>query len=104
MAKIAIIKAGGKQYKVKVGDVLKVEKITQKPGEEVELETLLVSEEDGHDIKVGGPSLGKIVKAQVEEQGRGKKIRVVHYKAKVRYHKTAGHRQPYSKIKIVNIE
>ncbi len=105
MAKIAIIRTGGKQYKVTPGDTLKVEKIKTESGKKhVFKDVLLVSEDSGKDLKLGDPQVKKAqVEATVLEQGRNKKIRVVKYKPKTRYHKVSGHRQPYSLVKIEKI-
>lgn len=98
---IAVIQTGGKQYLVKPGQVLQVEKLEAKQGDQVSFETLLTAE--GDTVEIGAPLVAAQVKAEVVEQGRAKKIEVVHYKAKVRYQKRSGHRQPYTKIKIVSI-
>ena len=98
---IAVIKTGGKQYVVKEGDVLKIEKIDAKQGDKVTFESLLKA--DGDKVDVGAPVLSGKITAEVVEQGRADKIEVVHYKPKVRYTKRSGHRQPYTKVKIVTI-
>ncbi|MBM3204683.1 50S ribosomal protein L21 [Candidatus Uhrbacteria bacterium] len=98
---IAVIQTGGKQYLVKPGDVLNVEKLEAKQGDQVSFETLLTAE--GEKVEIGAPFVSGQVKAEVIEQGRAKKIEVVHYKPKVRYQKRSGHRQPYTKIKILSI-
>lgn len=96
---IAVIKTGGKQYKVKKGDVLKIEKIDHPQGSEVVFEEVLLAGD-----KVGTPFVsGAKVKAQVMAEGKGKKVRVVKYKAKTRYHKARGHRQPFTQVKIMEI-
>jgi len=85
---------------VKPGDTLKIEKI-KKPenGEIVFDKVLLIVDED--DIKIGKPFVdGAKVGAKIIEEGRGKKVIVLKYKQKTRYHKKAGHRQPYTKITI----
>ena len=95
----AIIKTGGKQYKVKKGDILKVEKLNKKPGEQVVFDEVLLAGD-----KIGAPLVeGAQVKAEVVSVGKGKKVRVVKYKAKVRYHKVYGHRQPFTQIKVTEI-
>ena len=98
---IAVIKTGGKQYLVKAGDVLNIEKIEAKQGDSVSFDTLLKAE--GGQLEIGTPMLADKVKAEVVEQGRAKKIEVVHYKAKSRYTRRRGHRQPYTKVKIVSL-
>ncbi len=102
---IAIIQTGGKQYLVKEGDVLTVEKLELEVGASLEFEALLVSKEDGADIKVGAPAVaGAKVMATVMEQGRAKKVSVIKYKPKVRYRRNVGHRQPFTQIKIESIK
>ncbi len=103
MSKIAVIKTGGKQYKVKPGDKIKIEKLDKKANDKVKFETLLVADSDGKDLNLGKPGLGAKVEGKIIEQGRGKKITVVKYKNKIRYKRTLGHRQPYSKVQITGI-
>ena len=98
---IAVIKTGGKQYIVKEGDVLKIEKLDVKPNEEVMFEMLLKA--DGDHVEIGMPQLSGHVTAEVMEHGRHPKISVVHYKAKSRYTRRRGHRQPFTKVKIKKI-
>ncbi len=101
---LAVIKTGGKQYKVREGEVLKIEKIAREPGEVFELEALLVADEEGKDVRIGQPRLeGVRVEARLLEHGQGSKISVIKFKPKVRYRRQVGHRQPYSKIKIEKI-
>lgn len=101
MSKIAVIKTGGKQYKVQVGDTIKVEKLEAENGKKVKLDTLLVA--DGDKLELGAPSLGNKVEAEVLETAKGKKITVVKYKNKTRYKKTVGHRQYFTALKISSI-
>lgn len=100
MAKLAVIRTGGKQYLVKEGTVLKVEKLAQADGTVTFDDVLLVAEADGSKVEVGTPKLATTVTATLVRQGRAKKIRVVHYKAKVRHHKVYGHRQPFTEVKV----
>jgi len=99
----AVIKTGGKQYLVKEGDVVKVEKLDVEVGKAVSLETLLVSNEDGTEIKIGTPVLDKAVSGEVVAHGRSVKVEVVKYKAKSKYHRRSGHRQPFTKVKITKL-
>ena len=99
----AVIKTGGKQYKVSEGDLLKVEKLDGAVGESIELnEVLMVG---GEEVKIGTPLLPSAkVTARIVEQGKDKKIRVFHSKRRKGYRKTYGHRQPITRLKIVSIE
>lgn len=102
----AIIKTGGKQYRVKENDVLTVEKLPQKQGESVAFEeVLLAGDEKGENVKVGMPLVaGAKVEAKVVWQGKGKKVEVVKYKNKVRYRRRVGHRQEQTKVKVESIK
>jgi len=102
---IAIIKTGGKQYKVAVNQELKIEKIIGEPQTAVEFpEVLMVADEEGTTLEIGTPFIvDKAVKAEIIEQGRARKVDVVKFKNKTRYRRKAGHRQPYTKVKITQI-
>ena len=102
---IAVIETGGKQYLVKAGDSLKVEKLPTEEGNEFTFDkVLLLAEDDGSKLKVGNPYIdGATVTVEVESQGRSKKIRVVKYKRKVRYKKVHGHRQHFTAVKIKEV-
>lgn len=106
MKEFAVIKTGGKQYKVAVGDVISVEKIAGEytKGDKISFnEVLLV--DTGSDTKIGTPTVaGASVEAMFEEQGRADKVMVIKYKAKSRYFKKYGHRQPFTKVKISAIK
>lgn len=103
MSKFAVIKTGGKQYKVQEKDVLKIEKIAGKVGESVFFDQVLLVA-DGDKVEVGAPVLGdKKVEAKILEQGRGKKVMVVKYKPKTRYKKRYGHRQMFTRVEVVKI-
>ncbi len=98
----AIIATGGKQYRVAVGDVLKIEKIKgdHKKGDKITFDKVLLVD-NGSDTTIGTPYIdGAAVVATLEEEGRNKKITVIKYKQKSRYFKKNGHRQPYFKVKI----
>lgn len=101
MAKLAVIKTGGKQYKVAAGQSLKIEKIDGQAGASLKFPTLLVAE--GDKIKLGQPDLGELVEGKILEQGRGKKISVIKFKNKTRYKRNVGHRQPFTKVMIEKI-
>ncbi|MEH7112079.1 50S ribosomal protein L21 [Neobacillus niacini] len=95
----AIIETGGKQIKVEAGQAIYIEKLNAEAGETVTFDKVLFV--GGEDVKVGSPLVaGATVTAQVEKQGRAKKITVFKYKAKKNYHKKQGHRQPYTKVVI----
>ena len=96
----AIIKTGGKQYRVQEGDSIFVEKLAADVDSEVVFDQVLAVVNDG-DVKVGAPVVeGAKVTAKVLEQGKQKKIRIFKYKAKSNYRRRMGHRQPYTKVTI----
>jgi large subunit ribosomal protein L21 len=96
----AVIRAGGKQYRVAPGDVIKIEKVPQTSGENIQFdEVLAVSGSEG---ELGKPSKA-FVSGQVVEQGRADKILVFHFKRKKQYKKLNGHRQSYTAVKITGI-
>jgi large subunit ribosomal protein L21 len=100
MAMYAVIRAGGKQYRVAPGDVIEIEKLPQAGGDNVQFdEVLAVSGAEG---ELGKPSKA-FVTGQVVEHGRGDKVLVFHYKRKKQYKKLNGHRQPYTAVKITGI-
>jgi large subunit ribosomal protein L21 len=95
----AIIRTGGKQYKVEAGDEILVEKLEAEAGAEVSFEVLMLC--DGENVTVGKPVVeGVSAKAQVIEHGKGKKVVVFKYKPKKDFRKKQGHRQPFTKVKI----
>ncbi len=101
---IAVIMTGGKQYIVREGQELKVEKLELEEGATLDFEALLVSDEEGKNTQVGTPTVsGAKVSAKVIENGRSKKVSVIKYKPKSRYRRNVGHRQPFTKIKIEKI-
>jgi len=102
---IAVIKTGGKQYKVEEGKQFKIEKIKGEKGEKVSFDkVLLISDEKGTKLQVGQPFLeGKAVEAEILEQARDKKINVIKFKRKTRYRRKLGHRQHHTKVKITKI-
>ncbi len=106
MAEFAIIATGGKQYPVAVGDVIRVEKLPgeYKKGDKVIFDQVLLSD-NGKDTKLGGPAIsGATVEAIYQGEGRAKKVIVMKYKAKSKYNKKNGHRQPYAEVKISAIK
>ena len=99
----AIIKTGGKQYRVSEGDVVYIEKLNAQPEETVNFdEVIAVGKEDG--MVIGAPVVeGAKVVAKVLKNGKGKKIHVLTYKPKKDSKRKIGHRQPYTKVEIVSI-
>lgn len=101
----AVIKTGGKQYKVAEGDVLKIEKLAGefKKGDKVTFDEVMLVD-DGAKTSVGTPTVsGAKVEATFEAYGRNQKIDVIKYRAKSNYFKKRGHRQPFAKVKITKI-
>jgi len=96
----AVIRAGGKQYKVAPGDVIRVEKVSGTDGHVEFSDVLAVSAEAGSVVK---PGSGASVTGEVVEQGRGAKVLVFHYKKKKQYKKLRGHRQDFSAVRITEI-
>lgn len=100
---LAIIKTGGKQYLIKEGDKIKIEKIEGKEGKEISFTDVLLLQKDKK-TEIGTPKvknakvIGKILK-----QGREEKVIIFKYKAKKRYKKKAGHRQHYTEVEIKDI-
>lgn len=104
MKTIAVIKTGGKQYIVSEGKTLTVEKIESEVGSKIEFDAMLISDEEGSDVKIGTPIVdGAKISAVIKEHGRAKKISVIKYKSKSRYRRNIGHRQPFTKIQIEKI-
>ncbi|WP_028926445.1 50S ribosomal protein L21 [Pseudonocardia acaciae] len=98
----AIVKTGGKQYKVAVGDVLTVEKLDLEAGAEVNLPAVLVV--DGSDLTTDAAALAKFsVTGKVVGQTKGPKIRIHKFKNKTGYHKRQGHRQPLTRVEVTGI-
>ncbi|MDY0212182.1 MAG: 50S ribosomal protein L21 [Desulfuromonadaceae bacterium] len=99
----AVIKTGGKQYKVSEGDTIKVEKLAGEAGESIEISDVLMV--GGEEVKIGAPLLPNAkVTALIVEQGKDKKILVFKSKRRKGYRKTNGHRQPITRLRITGIE
>jgi large subunit ribosomal protein L21 len=101
----AVIKTGGKQYKVAKGDTVSIEKIKGEfaKGDKVSFDKVLLVD-NGKDTTIGMPFIdGAKVEAEISEIGRARKILVVKYKQKSRYLRRNGHRQPFFKVKILSI-
>jgi len=103
MVNMAVVKTGGKQYIVKEGDLLTVDKIDAVEKGSVELDALAVFDEEGKNVDLGTPLLTKKIKAEVVLQGKGEKIRVAKFKSKVRYRKVRGFRAKLTTLKIVKV-
>ena len=99
----AVVRTGGKQYRLGVGDSVKVEKLSDEVGNIVELSQILMVS-DGGEVKVGTPLVtGASVKAEIVGHGRNKKIRVFKMKRRKKYRRTQGHRQAFTQLKITGI-
>ena len=106
----AIVKSGGKQYKVQPGDKIKIEKLPLQIGDEVIFDQVLLksngnnNEGNGPSLEIGNPLLeGVIVKGRVLDQGRGEKVKVLKFRRRKHSMKSMGHRQAYSEIQIESI-
>jgi large subunit ribosomal protein L21 len=99
----AVIATGGKQYRVSVGDEIFIEKIEGEAGEAVKFnEVLAISDDNG--MKTGNPEIdGAVVDGEIVKQGKQKKVIVFKYSAKKGYRNKNGHRQPYTRVRIVKI-
>lgn len=100
----AVFKTGGKQYKIKEGDILRIEKIAGEVGTDISFDKVLMFA-DGKNINVGVPILDSVeINGHILEQGKSKKIIVFKYKRRKRYRRKQGHRQQYTAIKIDSIK
>lgn len=101
---LAIVKTGGKQYVVRPGDKIKVEKLNASPEGEVIFDNLLLIEDDEKGIKVGMPYVLEYkVIGKVLSEKKGKKLIIYKYKPKKRYQRKRGHRQKYTMVEIMEI-
>jgi len=99
----AVVKTGGKQYKVKAGDTVKVEKLETEAGKNVKLTDILMLV-DGDKVAVGTPFIkGATVSAKVKGHGRGDKVNIVKLKRRKHHRKQMGHRQAYTELSILEI-
>ena len=99
----AVVETGGKQVRVREGDVLEVERLDLAPGDEVVFERVLCLSGDGRFFP-GRPLVeGAVVRGRVEAQVRGRKVVVFRYKAKVNYRRKTGHRQPLTRVRITEV-
>jgi large subunit ribosomal protein L21 len=99
----AVIKTGGKQYRVAQGDTLKVEKLEAGEGDSVEFDQVLMVGE-GEDVRIGTPYVeGSRVTATVKGHGRGGKVEIIKFRRRKHHMKRAGHRQDYTELEITGI-
>ena len=104
MTEFAVIKTGGKQYIVRPGQKLKIEKLPIEEGKEVVFEEVLLVD-DGKKTEFGSPTIeGAKVKGKLLKQAKAKKVIILKFKAKKREKTKKGHRQPYSEVEILKIE
>ena len=100
----AVIQVGGKQYRVSPGHVIRVERLPNTEGGSVEFRTVLMANRDGQ-VTVGPDALANAkVVGEVLRQGRGPKVTVVKFKRRKNYRRKAGHRQPFTSVRITKIE
>lgn len=100
---LAVIRTGGKQYLVKKGDKVKIEKLEGKEGDSVKFTDILFWE-NGKDIKIGDPVIkGAVVEGKIIKQGKAKKVWGIKHKAKKRYKVKFGHRQQLTEVEITKI-
>jgi large subunit ribosomal protein L21 len=100
----AILEAGGKQYRVKTGDVIEVDRVDGEVGAQIEVGRVLMLAGDEGKPTFGSPAVdGARVFGEVVEQGKGEKLIVFKYKPKVRYRRKTGHRQQITRIRIGDI-
>lgn len=99
----SVIKTGGKQYLVKEGDEIIVDRIKSDKDKKIQLDTLLIFDEEGKNIKIGTPYLKEKTTAQILEHLKGDKIKILRFKAKVRYRKRKGFRPYLTKLRILKI-
>ena len=103
MTDFAIVKAGGKQYRVSTGDTVRVESLPADQGDTVTLDDVLMLSLDGN-VEVGNPTInGATVEAEVVGKGRDIKVVIFKFKAKTRYRRKNGHRQHYTDLRVTNI-
>ena len=103
MVDYAVVQTGGKQYRVQPGDTVRVESLPGDEGDTIEFDEVLLVSKDGA-VTIGDPTVpGAKVTTEVVGRGRGKKVVVFKYKAKTRYRRKNGHRQPFTDLKVTDI-
>lgn len=101
---LAVIKTGGKQYIVKPGQKVKIEKIEGDAGKDVVFNDVLLIEDSANAVKIGTPVVaGATVLGKILQQAKGEKVIAYKYKAKKRYHRKRGHRQLFTEVEITDI-
>ncbi len=103
MSKLAVIKTGGKQYIVREGEEITVDRLSVPDKGKVQLDTLAIIDSEKGNIELGSPLLKSPTQASVVEHGKGEKVRVARFKSKVRYRKVMGFRPSLTTLKIVKI-
>jgi len=99
----AVVSTGGKQYRVKEGDILRIEKIPGDVGESFSFDKVLLLS-DGSELTIGEPTVpNAAVNARIVQQGKSKKVLVFKYKRRKRFRRKQGHRQPFTAVKIDSI-
>jgi large subunit ribosomal protein L21 len=99
----AVIKTGGKQYRVKEGDLLKIEQLPAEVGSQIDFTEVLMLT-DGDDVTCGSPMIATaVVTAEVMEHARHKKIKIIKFRRRKHHMKKMGHRQNYTQVKIISI-
>ncbi len=99
----AVLRTGGKQYRVAAGDTIKVEKLEGNAGDAVELKDVLLLA-DGENVLLGRPLIeGALIKAEILEQERDRKVVIFKYRRRRRYRRKTGHRQPFTALRVVDI-
>jgi large subunit ribosomal protein L21 len=99
----AVVKTGGKQYRVAPGDVVRVETLPGDVGSEIEFESVLAVMNDSNELTIGSALADARVKGVISEHGRGDKVIVFKFKRKKQYKRTIGHRQNYTAVKVTEI-
>ena len=99
----AVLRTGGKQYRVAAGDTIKVEKLEGNPGDALQLADVLMLA-DGESVLVGHPLVeGALIKAEILDQERARKVLIFKYRRRRRYRRKTGHRQPFTSLLVVDI-
>ncbi|NDK08066.1 50S ribosomal protein L21 [Candidatus Gracilibacteria bacterium] len=101
---LAVVELGGNQFIVKKGDIIDVKKLGLEAGEDLTVEAMLISDEEGKDVKVGTPTIaGSKIEFKVIEEFKGEKMRVFKMKSKKRYARTIGFRPKLTKLEVLSI-